>query len=198
MRPAHPVDAVADQRVESRCGDGAEPGGGVIGSPDAAKVDGFSVASDDHVDGGRRVADRDAVLAGVVVAGSGRDDAERDLAVRQCLQSQRDDAVTAGDHQGIGAAGKGIVNQFPGMCRVTADDLGHVHAAFLKAGDRAFGRVRGVAVTRHRVRQQRDAADLGHGMSLPGFRIPAGSRVCLTARSTATPRSPISSVIHGR
>ena len=36
------------------------------------------------------------------------------------------------------------------------------------------------------------------GISLPGFRIPAGSSVALTARSTATPRSPTSSRIHGR
>jgi len=34
--------------------------------------------------------------------------------------------------------------------------------------------------------------------ALPGFRIPAGSNVALTARSTCTPRSPTSSRIHGR
>ena len=38
---------------------------------------------------------------------------------------------------------------------------------------------------------------IGHGSSLPGFRIPAGSSRCLTARSTSTPSSPISAASQG-
>ena len=50
--------------------------------------------------------------------------------------------------------------------------------------DRALGGVRRAAVSRRGVGQHGDATALGHGISLPGLRIPAGSSVALTARST--------------
>ena len=82
-----------------------------------------------------------------------------------------------------------------------------------------FGGVRGVAVSGRRIGQYGHPADLAarlmapllliaslcivaarliHGISLPGFMIPAGSSVALTARNTSTPKSPTSSVIQGR
>src|SRR4029079_4064103 len=51
---------------------------------------------------------------------------------------------------------------------------------------------------RRGVGQHGDASALGHGISLPGLRIPAGSSVALNDRRTWTPTSPISSRIHGR
>src|SRR6201999_2040768 len=93
-----------------------------------------------------------------------------------------------------------LVEQPARVIRVGADDFAHLDTPPLKLGDRPLGRVRRIAVTRHRVRQDGDAADLasGHGSSLPGLRIPAGSSVALTVRSTAAPWSPPSSRIHGR
>src|SRR4029079_13769111 len=51
---------------------------------------------------------------------------------------------------------------------------------------------------RRGVGQHGDASALGHGISLPGLRIPAGSSVALNDRRTWTLTSPISSRIHGR
>ena len=50
------------------------------------EVDGLGMTREDHVDRRRRIADRDSVFAGVVVAGAGRDDAQRNFVLRQCLQ----------------------------------------------------------------------------------------------------------------
>ena len=95
--------------------------------------------------------------------------------------------------------------QFPCVRGIAPHDLNRVDAEFLEPRDRGLGCVGRVSVPRHRVRENGDAADvtrletrLSHGISLPGLRIPTGSRVCLTARSTCTPRSPISAVIQGR
>ena len=85
------------------------------------------------------------------------------------LQRQRDDAVTATHHECVGATLQGIVEQPARVFRVGADDFARIDAALLKPGDRALGRVRRVAVTRHRVRQDGDGADLAassHGCFL--------------------------------
>ena len=98
--------------------------------------------------------------------------------------------------QELGIDVTGIVDQLTGMCGVAPDDSGDVDPEFLEAGHRQLPSVGCVAVTRLRVRQNRDAGD--HGISLPGLSIPAGSTACLTACNTFTPSSPISAAIHGR
>ena len=85
VRPAHPIDAVADQGIEAGCRNGPEPGSGAVGGPNMSEVDGFGVTGDDHIDCRRRVANRYAVLASVVITGAGRDDAQWNAAVRQRL-----------------------------------------------------------------------------------------------------------------
>ena len=84
------------------------------------------------------------------------------------------------------------------MGGVGAGDGDDVQSAAVQLGDGTLGGVPGVAVPRRRVRQHGDAPGAGHGISLPGLRIPAGSRVALTDLSNSTPRSPTSSRIHGR
>ena len=124
--------------------------------------------------------------------------AERDVRLREHLQRERDDAVTADDDERIHAALERAVDEPPRVLGVGSRDRDDVDAPFVQLGDRAFGRVRRAAVPRRRVGQHRDPALRGHGISLPGLRIPAGSRAALTARSTCTPSSPTSSRIHGR
>ncbi len=170
---------------------------------DAAQVDGLSPTVGDHIGGGLRITLGKRVFARMVVAGAGRDDAQRNVAERQRLQRKRNDTVAAAHHQRVGASRERIVDQPARVIGVGADDFADVDAALLETGDRPLGRMRCVAVARHRISQHRDAGDIrrlapSHGISLPGLRIPAGSSVALTARSTATPRSPTSSRIHGR
>ncbi len=198
MRPAHPVGPVADQGVEAGCHDGAEPSVGTVGAPDPAEVDGLGAAVHDDVDGCRGIACGHAEFPGVVVAGARRDDAERHVAERERLQRDRDDPVAADHDQGVGTAGQLLVDQSPRMGGIGSDDLADVDAALLESSDGALGSVQGVAVTRGRVGQHRHPGDLAHGISLPGFMIPAGSSTDFTARSTSTPRSPTSARIHGR
>ena len=80
VRPAHAIGAVADQRVETGRHHGAEPllhAGMVV---DAAEVDGFRPAVNYHVGGRLGIPFGKAVFARVVVAGAGRNDAQRDVA----------------------------------------------------------------------------------------------------------------------
>ena len=58
----------------------------------------------------------------MVVAGTGGNDAKRNIAERQGLQGKRDDAVAAAHHQRIGAALERIVEQPTGVIGVGADD----------------------------------------------------------------------------
>ena len=89
------------------------------------------------------------------------------------------------------------VDESSGVLGVGSRDRDDVDAAAMQLGDRPFGRMRRAAVPRRGVGQH-VTRPIGHGISLPGLRIPAGSSVALTARSTSTPRSPTSSRIHGR
>ena len=100
-----------------------------------------------------------AEFAGVVVAGARRDDAERNVGLREHLQRKRDDAVTADDDERVHAAFEGAVDEPPRVLGVGARDRDDVDAALLQLGDRPFGRVRRTAVPRRRIGQHRDAAD---------------------------------------
>ncbi len=88
------------------------------------------------------------------------------------------------------------------MVGVVAHDRHHVDATLVQSGDGLPGGVRRVAMSGRRIGQYGYPANLAglliHGISLPGFMIPAGSSVALTARNTATPKSPTSSRIQGR
>ena len=134
----------------------------------------------------------------MVVSGAGRDDAERYVGLGEHLQRERDDAVTADHHQRIHPSIERTLDQASGMFGVASRDRDDVDAAPVQPPDGSLGRMRCAAVARRRVGQHRDPGDLVHGMSLPGFRIPAGSNVALTARRISTPRSPTSARIHGR
>src|SRR6201999_4272986 len=92
------------------------------------------------------------------------------------------------------------VEQSPSSVGVAADDGHNIDAALLQPCDCLLGGVRRVSVSGRRIGQDRHPANLagGHGISLPGLRIPAGSSVALTARNTCTPKSPTSSRIQGR
>ena len=70
VRPAHPVHAIADQRVESGRGDGAEPRLRTVGTFDQAEVDCCGDTGRYDVDSGRRIARRKPIFAGMVVAGA--------------------------------------------------------------------------------------------------------------------------------
>ena len=192
VRPAHPVGAVGDQRVEAGRHHGAEPPVGAVRALDAAQVDGLDDPVDDDVGGRLGILCGNPEFARVVVAGARRDDAERYVGLREHLQRERDDAVTADDHQRVHAALEGAVDEPSRVLGVGARDRDDVDAASVQLRDRPFGRVRRAAVPRRGVGQHRDALTLSycslralrHGISLPGLRIPAGSSVALTARST--------------
>src|SRR5262249_6180220 len=80
-----------------------------------------------------------------------------------------DDTVAATHHKRIGAMLQSLVEQLTRVIRIPADDFAHVDAALLKPCDRPLGRMLCVAVTRQRVRQDGDAADLAvssHGCFL--------------------------------
>ncbi|SHX22814.1 Uncharacterised protein [Mycobacteroides abscessus subsp. abscessus] len=84
------------------------------------------------------------------------------------------------------------------MGGIGPDQLDDVDAAALQPDDRALRRRRAPSLTGCGVGQQGDSLQCAcHGISLPGLRIPPGSSTFLTARSTSTPRSPTSAVIHG-
>ena len=132
----------------------------------------------------------------MVVPCARRDDGQRYVSLREHLQGKRDDAVATHDDERVHAALQCTVDEPSCMLGVGSRDRDDVDAAAVQLGYRPFGRMRRAAVPRCGVGQHRHAT--GHGISLPGFRIPAGSRVALTARSTWTPRSPTSSRIQGR
>ncbi len=155
-------------------------------------------AVDDDVDCRLGILCGNAEFAGVIVARPGGDDAERYVGLRQHLQGERHDAVAADHHQRVHAALERALDEAAGMLGVGARDGDDVDAALVEACDGPFGGMRRGAVPRGRVGQQRDASLDGHGISLPGLRIPVGSSTALTARSTSTPRSPTSSRIQGR
>ena len=155
-------------------------------------------AVDDDVGGGLGILCRNTEFARMVVAGARRDDGQRNVGLREHLQRERDDAVTADDHQRVHPALECAVDESSGMLGVGSRDRDDVDAASMQLRDRPFGRMRRAAVPRRGVGQHRDSRLIGHGISLPGLRIPAGSSVALTACSTSTPTSPTSSRIHGR
>ena len=99
-------------------------------------------------------------FAGVVVAGARRDDAERDVGLREHLQRERDDAVTADDHQRVHAALERAVDEPSRVLGVGARDRDDVDAASMELRDRTLGRVRRTAVSRRRVGQHRDPVDV--------------------------------------
>ncbi len=161
----------------------------------------------------------------MVVAGAGRDDSQRSIRARQSLQCVGDHPVTADDDQCIRTLVDRGVQQATCVVGVAADDCHDIDATLLQSRDRFFGGVRCVSVSRRRIGQQRHPANLaghtaplspasgrcphliaalcivaarGHGISLPGLRIPAGSSVDLTARNTCRPNSPTSSRIQAR
>ena len=130
-------------------------------------------AVDDDVGRGLGILCRNAEFAGVVVAGAGRDDAERYVGLREHLQCERDDAVTADDDERVHAAFERALDEPPGVLGVGARDGDDVDAAAMELRDRPLGGVRCAAVSRRRIGQDGDPAD-GHGISLPGLRIPVG------------------------
>ena len=133
----------------------------------------------------------------MIVARSGRDDAERNVGLRKHLQRERDDSVAADDDERVHTAFERAFDKPSRVLGVAAGDGDDVDTAAMELGDRPLGRMWRTAVSRGRIGQNGDPAD-GHGISLPGFRIPVGSSTALTARSTSTPRSPTSARIHGR
>ncbi len=78
VRPLHPIGAVGDQRVEARRHHGAEPPFRAVGALDVAEVDGFGDPVDDDVGRGFGILCGNTEFAGMVVAGSGGDDGQRD------------------------------------------------------------------------------------------------------------------------
>jgi hypothetical protein len=194
VRPAHPVGAVGDQRVEPRGHDSAEPFVGAVGASDPAEVDGLDNTVDDYIGCGLGILCRDAEFARMIVTCPGRDDAERNVGLRQHLQRKRDDAVPADDHQRVHPTFECAFHQSPRVVGVSARDRDDVDAALVQLRDGTLCRVRRAPVPRRGIGQDGDS----HGISLPGFMIPVGSSVALTARNTSTPRSPTSSRIHGR
>ena len=197
VRPPHAVGAIGDQRVEAGRHHGAEPSVGAVRALDAAEVDCFHRAVDDDV--GRRLGIfcGNTKFARVVVPGACRDDGQRYVGLRQHLQRKRDDAVSADDDECVHPALERAVDESSRMLGVGSRDCDDVDATAVQLGHRPFGRMWRAAVPRRGVGQHRDTTD-GHGINLPGLRIPAGSSVALTACSTWTPTSPTSSRIHGR
>ena len=71
----------------------------------------------------------------MVVAGARRDDAERDVGLREHLQRKRDDAVTADDHERVHAALEGAVDEPSRVLGVGARDRDDVDAAPMQLRD---------------------------------------------------------------
>ena len=99
---------------------------------DAAEVDGLDRAVDDDVGGRLGILCGNAEFARMVVAGAGRDDAQRDVGVRQHLQRKRDDAVAADDHQRVRAALERAVDEPSRVLGVGARDRDDVDAALVQ------------------------------------------------------------------
>ena len=108
---------------------------------------------DDDVGGGLGILCGNAEFARMVVAGAGRDDAQRNVGLREHLQRKGDDAVAADDDQRVGAAIECAVNEPSRVLGVGARDRDDVDAASLQPRDRPLGGVRRVAVSRRRIGQ---------------------------------------------
>ena len=112
-----------------------------------AQVNGFGPAIGDDVGGGDGIFCRQTEFAGMIVAGAGRDDAQRNVGARQGLQRIGDHAVAADDDQRVGAVVDGGVQQAARVFGVAADDGHDIDAALLQPRDRLFGGVRCVSVS---------------------------------------------------
>ena len=170
VRPAHPVDPVADQRVETGCGDGAEPGVGAVGTPDAPEVDGLGVAGGDHVDAprpGRRSGSRYSRAWSLPVPAGTMP--ERNSAARQRLQREPDHAVATDDDEGVGPLGHRLAGPVPGRARRRGrrSRRTSMPSSWNRATAR-LGGVRRVAVAGHRVGQDGDARDAVTESACPG------------------------------
>ena len=162
VRPAHPVGAIGDQGIESGCRHGAEPLIDFLrplAALNPAQVNGFRPAVDDDIRGGLGILCGNSEFTSVVVTGACRNDSQRNVGARQHLQRVGDDAVTAGDHDGVGAFFECRADQVTRVFGAIADDFDDFHAAMVQPGNRGLCRCDGCAVPRHRIGQRGYLAD---------------------------------------
>ena len=143
VRPAHPVGAIGHQGIESCRRHRAEPLVGTVSIANPAQVNGFRPAVDDDIRRGLGILCGNSEFTSVVVTGACRDDSQRNVGARQHLQRVGDDAVTAGDHDGVGAFFERRADQITRVFGAVADDFDDFHAAVMQPGDRGLRRCDG-------------------------------------------------------
>ena len=135
-------------------------------APDARQVDAAGRDADDDVRGQLRVGAGDVEVAGDVVAGAGRDDAEAGVGAGERLHREVHHPVAADHHEALDAVGDAALGQLAGLVGVPADQAAHRKPASLSRGSA----IAAVRVPRPlpggRVRQERDLS--GHAASLRG------------------------------
>ncbi len=142
MRPGHPVGPVGYQRIETGCGQGAKPFVALVFAAaglNPAQVDGFGPAVHHDVRGGFGILCGNLEFTCVIVAGAGRDDAQRDIGFGQHLQRVGDDAVAAGHDDRIGALLDRRGQQVARILGVFTNDLDDLDATMMQPGDRVLG-----------------------------------------------------------
>lgn len=159
VRPAQPVGAIADLRIESEGGDRQEG----VGSPrraDLAHIYRARHAGRGELGRGDRVAARQTEGSSEVVAGARRnqDDGDAGLAYRVEDAGQR--AVASDDDEHARALMERLCHQDPtggcGLSRIHP----HVHASGAQMRECGLGLLRSAPLSGERVRQHRDV--LGH------------------------------------
>ena len=124
--------------------------------------------------------------------------AERDVGLREHLQRERDDAVTADDDERVHPAFECALDEASRMLGVGARDRDDVDPALVQLGDRPLGRMRRAAVPRCGIGQHRDSAPASSRNQLAGVEDSGRIERRLDGPQHLDAESPTSSRIHGR
>ena len=196
-QPVRPVHDLRDPRVDAGIDRAGDQRRGTAGQPDGEQVDGRRRTFQKQRDLGRLVG-RHLEHPREVVAPARRDHRELATGIHDGTGDRGQHPVAA-DRDDHAAVGDGSLDQvrYDGR-RGRVADLG-VGAGLPQPPGERDDDLRRRAATRVRVDEEGERPVLsGHGIRTPGLRIPVGSSSRFTARSTATPTSPISGASQSR
>ena len=155
-RPGHLVGALVDDRVEPGGEHGHEPA--VAGS---SQVDPPRLPCQQPSDGACGVPQRDADRTRGVVAGAGRQDAERYVGAADHLQREVHQPVTTAHDQRLDAVGHGLAREIGRLVGVAALERPDPPAGSVEQRQRRIAHSAGATLARRGIGEEGDLA--GHG-----------------------------------